>query len=285
MRHRLLQQLADHNPAGSYFREFSSSSRLREVHVGVDASSHTGIDSVAQSVCKELAGPEDSSGLAAAVSPIAPHSASPMGFSSGRVRVASPLVATPEHAVFPAYSSFEQGALPNWADLDTCGFGMLGGSSLSAGGETVLPHVSRSHHRALDSPVAGYATTRAPIASTLLPQQLGSEPSFLRASPDDACSICLMPIEESAEHSSILVTDSAETALTMPCCRTLVHVVCLSQCLQLRAIRKNCCACQKPFSRAVDDALATAEESAAATRDHARAMLQVALAAGLSSLL
>lgn len=132
--------------------------------------------------------------------------------------------------------------------------------------------------------------------------------------PPDAgapsCSVCLMPVTRvrgsgpgggsgaaaaavdlATEATPSLLVDDEDmgggggATLTMPCCGCTAHVACLAQCVQLRAIRKHCCACQAPFSAAVHAELASAGASVSAARREGRQRLHAALAAGLETLL
>jgi hypothetical protein len=72
--------------------------------------------------------------------------------------------------------------------------------------------------------------------------------------------------------------------LAMPCCGALVHLDCLRQCVQLRAVRKNCCACQQKFSAATqaafDDACGTAARCERTRKRHVLRALDAGLSAG-----
>lgn len=112
-----------------------------------------------------------------------------------------------------------------------------------------------------------------------------------------SCAICLMPTVSEAGAASgggataaslcILENDSGcdGSVLLMPCCGSAVHAACLGRCVQMRAIRKNCCACQVPFDAAVHERLAAAEAASTAARRQGRLRLSAALAVGLESLL
>jgi hypothetical protein len=115
-----------------------------------------------------------------------------------------------------------------------------------------------------------------------------------------SCCICLMPaVQEKGGGAMALATRASPcllvgdegagggggATLAMPCCGSIAHVTCLAQCVQLRAIRKHCCACQAPFDAAVFEQLASAGAAITAARRDGRQRLHAALAAGLENLL
>lgn len=99
------------------------------------------------------------------------------------------------------------------------------------------------------------------------------------------CGICLAPLlDEDDEDPDGLgsrgggeqfVAPGAPTStlLAMPCCHCLVHLACISRCLELRAIRKCCCVCQRHFTTELTEAVADQEASQRSAAKRARGRL------------
>ena len=82
-----------------------------------------------------------------------------------------------------------------------------------------------------------YSTTRSP---TLVSQ---------------TCGVCLLSLVACDDNNVSSLLYTSHGTLTLPCCGTLVHGKCLQRCAQLRAVRKHCTACQRPFDEVLYAAL------------------------------
>ena len=299
MSKRSLLLLADFNGAGVYYapRQSTRERKPRRVLAEVSVAEDYG-----QAV--SLAGTPSAAGLAAAASePLHCHDACGVG-ASGALTSQHP--ATPASKAPPGWPLAWGGA----AAVALFGSAGAPGSSQrcestgmdSVTENTVLPPLcTRVTHgcdggmtlaslfdeHSFDPPCDPLGTAEAPPCADPAP-----EPPALPTS----CAICLMPTESEAGAASggaataslcILEDDSGcdGAVLLMPCCGSAVHAACLGRCVHLRAIRKNCCACQVPFDTAVHEQLAAAEAASAAARRQGRLRLSAALAVGLESLL
>ena len=100
-----------------------------------------------------------------------------------------------------------------------------------------------------------------------------------------SCGVCLLPFDDAGAGGVIGSAAAAaapptalEVPFAMPCCGAHVHVACIEQCVQLRAIRKNCCVCQEPFADDLPARVAAAARAAAEREKAARGALLSALA-------
>ena len=63
------------------------------------------------------------------------------------------------------------------------------------------------------------------------------------------CAICLLELTSLPSPAG----EEPPLPFSMPCCSSSVHLLCLHECLQRRAIRKTCSCCQCAFSPALGD--------------------------------
>ena len=103
------------------------------------------------------------------------------------------------------------------------------------------------------------------------------------SSSADSCGVCLLPLVDessiaggSGRSSGPLSSASLSALFSMPCCGSAVHLDCIEQCTQLRAIRKHCCVCQEPFREGL---IKDVEAAVRAAAEHKRAAQRAVLSA------
>lgn len=147
-------------------------------------------------------------------------------------------------------------------------------SAVAEGAMLVVPPCAAGRSPEAEAAVApvggsgsGGAVSAPPRALAVRPHAAACPPSpppmpsaSTPPSAEVPCAICQLDLTETPSDEPV-APGFTPALLEMPCCRAWVHVHCAYSLCSLRAIRKNCCACQQEISEEADAMVKSARAS------------------------